>query len=151
MRHYSGNEKVEPGIYFNLKQLSFESMEDEGCLPGTESDPYCRVPNLAFLVVGPFLGLAYVLFLPFIGFAMLAWVAATRLGGVLAEATAAGVRVLEPAWQPAMAFLSKGREGREKVPAIRKAAAVAADRQKVLDPWAEDVRKELERGNPEAA
>jgi hypothetical protein len=151
MRHYSANEKVGPGVYFSLEQLSFESIEDEGCLPGTGFDHYYRVPNLAFLFVGPFLGLAYVLFLPFIGFTMLGSVAAVRLGRLLAEAAAAGVRGLEPAWQPAMAFLSKERGKRARSAAAAGTETVAAKRATVLDPWAEEIRKELAKRKPDAA
>jgi len=130
MRRYRGNEKVEPGVYFNLAQLAFTSIAEEGRLPGTVSDEYRRVPTLALLVVGPPLGAVYVIFLPLIGFGMLAWVAGTKLAPVMEDGGAAFVRVLRPAWQPAMAFLSRGR--------------AAKSRKNSTDHWAEDVKTELE-------
>jgi hypothetical protein len=83
MKRYSGSETVEPGLYFNLRQLSFKSVETTGKLPGTAKDVYRRVPVLAMLLVGPVMGLAFVVFLPFIGFAMAGWLLftkASRLG-----------------------------------------------------------------------
>ena len=130
MRRYRGNEKVEPGVYFNLAQLAFTSIAEEGHLPGSAGDVYRRVPTLALLVVGPFLGAVYVIFLPFIGFGMLAWIAGTKLAPVMEDAGAAFVRVLRPAWQPAMAFLSRGK--------------AAKGRRTPTDRWAEDVKTELE-------
>jgi hypothetical protein len=66
---------------------------------------------------------------------MLAGVVFGWLGRQMWEALAAGMRVLRPAWQPALAFLGRGRAK----PAPAKAAA------KADDPWAEEVRRELEK------
>jgi hypothetical protein len=135
MKRYYGNEMVEPGLYFNLRQISFKTLDEEGHLPGTGSDEYHRLPVVAMLVVGPALGLAYAIFLPLIGFAMLAWVGIGKLAQVVGAAELA--RVLKPAWQPAMAFFSRGK------PAAEKPAAE--------DGWAEDVKKELEEKDHEGA
>lgn len=135
MKRYYGNEKVEPGLYFNLRQISFETLDEAGHLPGTAGDEYHRLPVLAMLIVGPALGLAYAIFLPLIGFAMLAWVGITKLAGVVGAAELA--RVLKPAWQPAMAFFSRGK------PAAKKPAA--------KDGWAEGVKKDLEAKDNEGA
>jgi len=72
MKRYTGSETVEPGLYFNPRQLSFKSVDEEGPLPGSTDEVYRRVPILVLLVVGPILGLVYAVFLPFIGFAMVA-------------------------------------------------------------------------------
>src|SRR4051794_28048845 len=84
MRHYNGNEKVGPGIYFNVEEVLFKSLDEEGRLPGDETTVWRAVPVVALLVAGPVLGLAYAMFLPFIGFAMLAAVVAGWLGKVAA-------------------------------------------------------------------
>ena len=137
MRRYRANEKVEPGVCFNLEQLAFKSMAEEGRLPGNAGDVYRRVPTVALLIVGPFLGAVYVIFLPFIGFGMLAWVGGTKLVHVTAEAGAAFIRVLRPVWQPAMAFLSRGK-------------ATKGERNHT-DRWAEDVKTELKAKDDKAA
>jgi hypothetical protein len=136
MTRYHGKEKVRPGIYFNLRQLSFSSMEDEGRLPGTPEDVYRSVPAIALLIVGPLVGLAYVIFLPLIGFVMLARIVLGKLLTLSAEAIVALGRVLQPAWQPARAFLSRGRSKRGK-------ARKAKERRARRDRWAEEVAEEL--------
>lgn len=134
MTRYHGKEKVRPGIYFNLRQLAFCSMEDEGTLPGTPEDVYRSVPAIALLIVGPLVGLAYVIFLPLIGFVMLARIVFGKLLTLSGEALNALARVLEPAWQPARAFLSRGRKAKARKAKQRKARR---------DRWAEEVAKEL--------
>lgn len=134
MTRYHGTENVRPGIYFNLRQLAFCSMEDEGTLPGTSEDVYRSVPALALLIVGPLVGLAYVIFLPLIGFVMLARIVLGKLLTLTAEAMTAAARVLEPAWQPARAFLSRGRSSK---------ARKAKERKTRRDRWAEEVAQEL--------
>lgn len=126
MKRFHGSENVEPALYLNLRQLSFESMGCAGPLPGTERDEYLRVPPIAMLVVGPLLGLIYVMFLPFIGFALFAWVVGAKLGRFAGTSV---VRVLKPAWHPAMAFLSRGKH---------------AERAGEGDEWAEKLEKELD-------
>ena len=130
MKHYQGNQEVEPGLYFNLSQLSFKSIEEKGPLPGREEDVYRRAPVVALLVVGPILGLAFVMFLPFVGFALLGWLIA---GKAVAWATEAGLafgRVVRPAWRPAAAFLSR--------------AKLAKPASKNRDPWIDTVKQDLE-------
>lgn len=131
MRHYKGTEKVEPGLYFNLHQLSFKSVDDEGPLPGRPEDVYRRVPTLALLVVGPLLGFVYVVFLPFIGFAMVAWLLGVKASQVAVGAAQGAMRVLRPGWEPSMAFLSRSRPTKA---APRDAA----------DEWIEEVEKKLD-------
>ena len=137
MRHYRRTEKVEPGLYFNLRQLSFKSIEEDERLPGKPEDVYRRVPMLALLVVGPFLGLIYVIFLPFIGFAMVAWLLAVKATHLASGVAHGAVRALRPGWEPSMAFLSRTKPA--------KAAQEGADK------WAEEVGKKLNRPSRPAA
>lgn len=145
MKRYHGNEKVRPGIYFNLRQLSFTSMEDDGHLPGTSEDVYRSVPAIALLVVGPLVGLAYVIFLPLIGFLMLGRIVLGKLLTVTGEAMAALARVLQPAWQPARAFLSRRRRS-----SPRKKAETKARRDRWAEEMAEELAEELEEKDDDA-
>ena len=137
MRHYRGTEKVEPGLYFNLRQLAFKSIDDEGLLPGTTDEVYRRVPMLALLVVGPFLGLVYVIFLPFIGFAMVAWLLGVKATHLAAGAARGAVRALRPGWEPSMAFLTR--------------TTPAKTTREGVDKWAAEVEKKLDRPDRHAA
>ena len=123
MTRYHGGETVGAGAYFNAKSLSFKVLSDENVLPGTAADEYVALPMIAMLVVGPARGLVYAIFLPFIGLAMAAWVPMEKAGHALAT----GARVMRPAWQPALSFLTRGKKG-------KKAAAHS-------DAWAEEPKK----------
>ncbi len=114
MTRYHGHQNVEPGIYFNFRHLQFRSLDEQGRLPGDERQIWRRVPVLAMLIAGPLAGAVYAIFLPLIGFLMLAGIvlrAAARLAGELAGAAS---RVLRPAWQPANAFLGRSKTGTEE-------------------------------------
>lgn len=132
MKIYRGTQKVEPGIYFNLRNLSFKSMDDDGRLPGGENEAWRRVHPLALLVVGPLMGLAYAIFLPLIGFAMVGGILLRKAGELAVEAMHATARVLSPAWQPARAFLSRrGRKTRRR-------------EETKEDEWAAEVRRHVD-------
>jgi hypothetical protein len=138
MRRYRGNDKVGPGIYFNLREMVFRSMDEEGRLPGDEREVWRAVPALLLLLAGPVLGLAYAMFLPLIGFVMLGGLVLRWMARQLGVALEAAGRVLSPAWQPALAFLGRGR--------AKKPEAKPAPRR---DEWAEEVRAALdERAEP---
>lgn len=137
MRQHRGGEQVEAGLYFNLRQLSFKSVDEAGPLPGAPGEVYRRVPTLLLLVVGPVLGLVYVVFLPFIGVAMVTWLLGAKAAHFAGVAARQVARVLRPGWEPAMAFFSRSKATREASPQT--------------DPWAEEVRKRLERGDQDGA
>lgn len=142
MRRYHGNETVEAGIYFNLRELAFRSLDEEGRLPGDAAATWTRVPAVVLLTVAPLVGLLFVMFLPLVGFLMLGMVALRWAGEHAAEALEGTVRVLRPAWQPALSFLGRGR---------RKAAAERL-RPAAPDAWADEVRAEVApEGEPAAA
>ena len=58
------------GFYFNTRTWELDLHREDG------SGDYLRVPALALLILGPVLGFLFVIFLPFIGFAL----AARQLG-----------------------------------------------------------------------
>lgn len=132
MTRYRGNDMVEAGTYLNLRRLRAETLEEAGRLPGDGATAWRRVPETMLLVAAPFVGLLYVIFLPLIGFLMLGKVVAEWAAGQVADALGATVRVLRPAWQPAVAFLGRGRRKREGETA----------REERPDAWAEAARAE---------
>ena len=52
-----------------------------GALPGSDGDRFRRVPTVALLVLGPAMGFFFVIFLPFIGFALFAREIGHRVAG----------------------------------------------------------------------
>jgi hypothetical protein len=66
-------EAAKVGFYFNTRTWEMDlHRKDGGALPGGEHDLYVRVPALALLFLGPVMGFFFVIFLPFIGFALVA-------------------------------------------------------------------------------
>ena len=79
MATFQGNTSVAPGLYFNVRELRFVSMDDGGILPGEAKDTYRAVHPLALLLVGPVVGLVYAIFLPLIAFVMIGAVIVRKL------------------------------------------------------------------------
>lgn len=75
MATYRGTEDVTPGLYLNLRKFNVAAVDKPGALPGTVHDVYRRVPLPLMLAAAPVVGLVYVIFLPFIGFAAVGWLA----------------------------------------------------------------------------
>jgi hypothetical protein len=139
MTTYTGNQIVETGLYYAARPFRLTSVDERGPLPGTEDRTWHRVPMILMLALAPLLGLAFVIFLPFIGFAMVARMAgekAVELGGQLATQAA---RVLQPAWAPARAFLTRAK------------AAKPETVTPTPDPWAQDVERQLADKNTDTA
>jgi hypothetical protein len=132
MRTYTGSQSVEPGLYFNVKRFSVKSIESRGPLPGTRNDEYRRAPMLVMLLIAPLLGLAYVIFLPLIGFAMVTWLLGDKAAQLATGAAAKAVRVLRPGWAPSLAFLSRS-----------KPAEPDKNVEQTPDAWTEEVEKKL--------
>jgi hypothetical protein len=64
-------EAAKVGFYFNTRTWEIDlHRKDGGALPGGDRDLYVRVPALALIFLGPFIGFVFVIFLPFIGFAL---------------------------------------------------------------------------------
>ena len=106
MTTYTANQNVDPGLYFNLTRFHLESVDRQGPLPGTDTDVYRRVPMVVMLALAPLLGLAFVIFLPFLGFAMVGRLLAAKTAEAATGAATAAVRVMRPGWAPALAFFS---------------------------------------------
>lgn len=64
-RKYYPGEAVVEGIYWNTNTWEFIENPEGGLLPKEDGVAYYRVPRAVVLLVGPLLGLVYVLFLPF--------------------------------------------------------------------------------------
>jgi hypothetical protein len=136
MRNYRGNDKVGPGIYCNVRELAFRSVDDEARLPGGPEDVWRQVPALAMLLAGPIVGLVFVMFLPLIGFLMLGGLVAGWLARQARPALLAAVRALRPAWEPALAYLGRGKAAAPKG---------QAPEARQPDEWADEVRRRLEQ------
>jgi hypothetical protein len=77
---YAGGEIVKAGFYWNLREWEANIVPREGGpLKGAADAQYVRVPLPVLLFAAPIMGAAYAMFLPFIGFAMVAMFLTGRL------------------------------------------------------------------------
>ena len=85
MKRYVGGAKVEDGYYWNQNAWSIHSVDGEGdrLLPGGADDKYNRLPLLVMAVVAVVVSFGFVMFLPFIGFALLAYALTRGLTGLV--------------------------------------------------------------------
>lgn len=78
MTHKGGNE-TKGGFYWKKGEWEIVTVEGKkGMLPGTEQGEYFRIPTILFIPVILTMSVVYVVFLPFIGFAMLGKAVTTR-------------------------------------------------------------------------
>lgn len=134
MKTYTASQHVESGLYLNLKKRSITSLETDGPLPGTADDTYRRIPMLLMLAVAPLLGLVFVIFLPLIGFAMVAHLLGTKAVQFAQDVVGETARIRRPGWVPALAYFSRSKRGDR---------AKTTDAPK--DAWSEGVEKTLEK------
>ena len=97
MTTYTGTQDVDPGLYVNTGSLRLTSVERRGALPGGANEHYRRVPMLVMLLLAPLLGLAFVIFLPFIGFAVMLRLLGEKLMQVVSPAARRATATVVPA------------------------------------------------------
>ena len=122
---------VKGGFYFSRDKWDIVTVSGkEGLLPGAAGQRYLRLPVLAVLLLAPLLGGLFVVFLPFIGFALvLQHLARLSLSG--AKRAGRGLLfVVTPAWRPGEAYFAGKEHGKEpeKVPAESKTVAEIDDK-----------------------
>lgn len=87
MARYRGNEQVKIGFYWNSSRWEIVTIpKGGGVLPGGDKVRYIRIPLPLVVLLGPLVGAVYVIFLPFIGFAMFFGFAGMRLLSALRKA-----------------------------------------------------------------
>jgi hypothetical protein len=114
MTTYRGNQKVKSGYYFSTSTLGVEVIsEDGGTLPGGPSAKYHSVPFPALFVIAPVVGLAFLMFLPLIGFVLLGSALVRRVTGHVSREASAFAATVAPPHATGAAYLG-GREGEKK-------------------------------------
>lgn len=113
MLTYKGGQKVGKGTYWDLKNGRRIDVTGEDVLSGERTSTYLKMPSGVMLLAGPVIGLVYVIFLPFIGIAVVATVAGRKLVEGMANLIG---KSLSFGWRPKNAYLSgkKKEKSREK-------------------------------------
>ena len=110
---HEGGTKVNYGFYWSAKAWDMAMIPAEGgLLPGGSDRSYLRIPTFLFLLMAPFMGALYVVFLPFVGFVMVAGYAAR---GVRTLATDGAMNIavaVSPNWAPGEAYLASRRKAK---------------------------------------
>jgi hypothetical protein len=82
-----GGSKTKGGLYWKKCEWEIVTVEGKnGTLPGTGDIEYLRIPGVLVAPLALIMGLAFYLFLPFIGFVMLLSVIAKKIWGGFAPA-----------------------------------------------------------------
>lgn len=110
MKH-TGGHKVGKGTYWNFDTGERIDISTEGVLPGDGRAVYYRLPASGIVAAGPFLGLLYAAFLPFIGIAMLLKLILQKVGERVMGATRANASF---GWRPSESYLAGGKQKGEK-------------------------------------
>jgi hypothetical protein len=101
---FLGGQKVGAGDYWDFHTGNRVHVAAEGVLPGDAL--YYRLPAIAVLLLAPLAGLAYALFLPFIG---LAFVGTLILKALLGRTADGFLRTATFNWRPSEAYLAGKR------------------------------------------
>jgi hypothetical protein len=115
MAKYTGGMQVNGGYYWNARNWEVEVVASEGGrLKGAPEAKYLKVPFPALFVVVPLLGALFLMFLPFIGFALFAYAIAKKVtGGVKQSATELASTIQPGNFAPGEAYFT-GKPGEER-------------------------------------
>jgi len=93
LKTFKGGETVKGGFYFNRADWTMRVAPPEGeVLPGDENVRYNAFPTWMLLIAAPLLSFAFVIFLPFIGVALLVKAGVDKGANVMQEARTAEKR-----------------------------------------------------------
>lgn len=115
MTKRNAGSEANPGYYFNLSSWSIHGVAAAGeRLPGEPGQTWLAVPTIVALMLTPILGLAFVVFLPFIGFYLVLQAALRPVLKVFRHEAGELAATLSPGWQPGEAHLTGKREEESK-------------------------------------
>ena len=78
---YEGGTRVNSGYYMDARSFEFANIAKDGTpLPGGPDSKFLRIPTLAVVAAAPVLGGLFVVALPFLGFGLVLYAAARKLG-----------------------------------------------------------------------
>lgn len=103
MLTYKGGSRVSKGTYWNLRKGLRVDVADEEILPDIGGASYLKMPLAVMLLSGPFVGLAYAIFLPVMG---IITVATLAVGGLVRGMYNLAAKTIFFGWRPGNAYLS---------------------------------------------
>lgn len=103
MLTYKGGTRVSKGTYWNLRKGLRVDVAQEDVLPDNGGATYFKMPLAVMLLSGPFIGLAYAIFLPVMGIVAVVTVA---VGGFVKGMYNLAAKTISFGWRPGNAYLS---------------------------------------------
>ena len=118
MARHIGGSPAQSGYYWNLRNWSITPIpRPGGFLPGGPRDRFLKVPTLAVLMLMPILGGLFVVFLPVIGFVLLAHALGKKAAALIHGGAQDLASTMTPGWRPGEAHLTgKGTEADKDLP-----------------------------------
>jgi len=102
MFRYTGGQMVGSGTYWDVITGKRVDIEKEGRLPGENGNKYIKASSWVIVLLGPLVGLAYVVLLPIVSIVIaLALMVRRILGGVFSM----GKYIASFGWRPTEAYL----------------------------------------------
>lgn len=103
---FAGNQAVQSGYYFNAIRWTIEPVAQDGARLSAGPGSWRRIPTAAALLATPVLGLAFLMFLPFIGFLLTAQVVFAPVGRFLKAAAVGLTATYAPSYAVGAAHLT---------------------------------------------
>lgn len=107
MKKYYAGETATRGVYLNASTWELQQHYSNPVLPGDAGLSYIKVPAALAVIGGPFAGLAFVIFLPFVGIVGLASFLAYKMGWLGLLLGRKAVQPVMIAWRPGRAYLTR--------------------------------------------
>ncbi len=137
---HRGGELAKKGTYLDTREWEFVSIPQEGdYLPGRDDQSFVRVPLALMLVLGPILGLLFVIFLPMAVPLVVGMLLVQRLRGRAPTLRDSAVRVATYSQQPGMAYLDLAGAAKD-----RRAQDASQEGQEMSEGELEDLITKLE-------
>ncbi len=115
MSKHTGGMQVKGGYYWNPRNWEVEVVPEEGGrLKGAADTKYVKVPFPALFVIVPLLGALFLMFLPFIGFALFAYAIVKKVTGGVKQSATELASTIQPGGFAAGAAHFTGKPGEEK-------------------------------------
>jgi len=132
MTKMTAGSSVRNGYWLNLKTWTLHPVARDGeALPGSFGETYVRVPLLLAFVLTPVIGLAFVMFLPFIGFYLTLRTAMEPIVRIFRHSAGELASTMTPGWQPGEAHLTGKRAEEASVEEKGPPAAEGAELEKL--------------------
>jgi hypothetical protein len=140
MTTHGGNDTVKSGYYFNSATWTITPVAQDGDRLPAGAGTCHPVPTVVALLATPVLGLAFLVFLPFIGFLLTFKAALSPIAGLVHGTAGSVAATMSPGWQPGEAHLT-GKRGEH--PSVEEKGPPAAARDEGGE--LEDLQREIER------